>query len=135
MGDLKNEIMHIKLTLSSCYEMTDLGKINSYLGVRITRDRSIKRLEIDQSRYISEIVDRFGLSDANPTRTPLPSGAEVHLVKHEGQASSAEIKYYQQIIGSLLYVQIGTQPDISFTVGCLSQYVSNPSLQHLHLAK
>jgi hypothetical protein len=135
LGDKNKEISRIKSTLSSRFEMTDLGEIDSYLGVHITRDRSIKRLEIDQSRYILEIVDRFGLSDANLARTPLPSGAETHLVKHNGQATPSEINYYQQIIGSLLYVQISTRPDISFAVARLAQYSSNPSPQHLRLAK
>ena len=67
--------------------------------------------------------------------TLLPSGAEVHLVKHDGEATAYEIKYYQQLIGSLLYVQIGTRSDISFAVACLVQYASNPSAQHLRLAK
>ena len=135
LGNSLRELREIKSILSSRYEMTDLGKINSYLGVRITRDQSISHLEIDQSRYILEIVNRFGLSDAHPTHTPLPSGAEVHLVKYDREATAHKIKYYQQIIGSLLYVQIGTRPDISFAVARLTQYASNLSAQHLHLAK
>jgi len=115
--------------------MTDPGEIDSYLGVNITRDRSVKLLEIDQSRYIREIVNRFRMSDVNPARTPLPSGVETHLVKYEEQASASEIRAYQQIIGSLLYVQIGTRPDISFAVSRLAQYASNPSPQHVRLAK
>jgi hypothetical protein len=115
--------------------MTDLGEIDSYLGVSIARNRSLKLLEIDQSRYIREIVSRFGMSDSNPAHTPLPLGAETHLVQYEEQASASEIKAYQQVIGSLLYVQIGTRPDISFTVSHLVQYASNPSPQHMRLAK
>ena len=42
---------------------------------------------------------------------------------------------YQSIIGSLLYIQIGTRPDISFAVSHLAQYASNPSSQHMRLAK
>ena len=135
LGDSLDNIKKIKSALSSRYEMTDLGEIDSYLGVNIKRDRSTKRLEIDQSRYVLEIINRFGLSDANPARTPLPSGAEDHLKKYDGQASAADIKLYQQIIGSLLYVQIGTRPDISFAVSRLAQYASNPSAQHINLAK
>ena len=134
-GDSSKEISRIKSMLSSHFEMTDLGKIDSYLGVCIMCNRSIRHLEIDQSWYILEIIDRFRLSDTNPACMPLPSGAEVHLVKHNGQATPAEINYYQQIIGSLLYVQIGTCPDISFAVSQLAQYSSNPSPQHLRLAK
>ena len=42
--------------------------------------------------------------DANPTHTPLPSSAEVHLIKYDGEATPSEINHYQKIIGSLLYV-------------------------------
>lgn len=115
--------------------MTDLGEIKSYLEVNIKCNRSLKRLEIDQSQYLREIISRFGLSDTNPTCTPLPAGAEMHLMKYDKQASKADIKLYQQMIGSLLYAQLGTHPDISFAVLCLGQYASNPSLQHIRLAK
>jgi len=110
LSDSSKEISRIKLVLSSRFEMTDLGEIKSYLGVRITRDCSLKTLEIDQSRYICEIIERFSMADSNPVRTPLPAGAEMHLLVHTGEASPNEIKYYQKIIGSLLYVQIGTRP-------------------------
>ena len=39
------------------------------------------------------------------------------------------------MIGCLLYVQIGTRPDISFAVSRLARYTSNPSPQHIKLAK
>ena len=135
LGDNLKSVNKLKSTLSNRYEMTDLGEIDSYLGVRIKRDRSTKRLEIDQSRYVLEIVDRFGLSDTNPALTPLPTGADVHLEKYDGQASQGDIKLFQQMIGSLLYVQIGTRPDIAFAVSRLSQYASNPSPDHIRLAK
>src|SRR5580692_5545195 len=56
--DKIDEIKRIKSTLASRYEMTDLGEIDSYLGVQITHNRSIKHLEIDQSHYILEIINR-----------------------------------------------------------------------------
>jgi hypothetical protein len=135
LGNLGPEINQIKLFLSSHYNMMDLGEIKSYLGVHIMCDRSIKHLEINQSRYISEILNQFGMADANLAYTPLPTGADMHLVKHEGQATKLEIKDYQRLIGSLLYVQISTHPNISFAVSCLAQYAANPSSQHLRLAK
>ena len=42
LRDKNKEISQIKSMLSSCLEMTDLGEIDSYLGVHITRDQSIK---------------------------------------------------------------------------------------------
>jgi hypothetical protein len=75
------------------------------------------------------------MAEANPHNTPLPAGADIHLIKYSDQASPSEIKHYQVLIGSLLYVQIGTWPDISFAVSRLAQYATNPSPQHLRLVQ
>ena len=74
------------------------------------------------------------MADANPHPTPFLAGANEHLVKNTTKATAAKIKHYQSLIGSLLYMQIGTRPDISFAVSCLAQYVANPTKQHLCLA-
>ena len=110
--------------------MSDLGEIESHLGICITCDRKLKRLEIDQSGYLCDVLECFGMADANPHSTPLPAGAEEHLIKYDGQASTSDIKHYQSLIGSLMYLQIGTRPDISFAVARLAQYAANPSPQH-----
>jgi hypothetical protein len=135
LGSSLENIKRTKGLLSNRYEMSDMGEIESYLGVRIVRDRADRRIDIDQSGYIAKVLERFGMTDANPHNTPLPAGAEAHLVKYSGEASKSDIKHYQSLIGSLLYVQIGTRPDIAFAVARLAQYASNPSPQHLKLAQ
>ena len=135
MGSSLDNITSTKDALSDRYEMTDLGEIESYLGMRIVRNRAERRIEIDQSGYIADVLERFGMTDANPHHTPLPAGADVHLVKYTGVASPSEIKHYQSLIGSLLYIQIGTRPDIAFAVSRLAQYAANPSPQHLRMAQ
>ena len=37
---------------------------------------------------------------------------------------------YSQLISSLLYISNRTRPDISYVVGRLSRYISNPSRKH-----
>ena len=37
--------------------------------------------------YIRAILNRFGMADANPHPTPLPTGADMHLVKNTAQAT------------------------------------------------
>ena len=92
-------------------------------------------LEIDQTGYIHSKLKQFRMEDANFHPTPLPAGADVHLVKYSGEATAQERRFYQSLIGSLLYVQLGTRPDISFAVGRLAQYTANPSKDHTRLAK
>lgn len=37
---------------------------------------------------------------------------------------------YRQLIGSLMYLAVGTRADISFVVSALSQFLENPSELH-----
>ena len=103
MGSSLENVKQLKKKLSLHYEMSDLGEIQSYLGMRICQDRSQRCIRVDQSGYIRSILDRFGMADANPHPTPLPAGADVHLIKYTAQAMQANIKHYQSLIGSLLY--------------------------------
>jgi hypothetical protein len=68
------------------------------------------------------------MTNAKATLTPLPSNWD--LKKNKGKARAAEITCYQSIIGSLLYLMIGTCPDISYAVTHLSQFTMNPSEDH-----
>ena len=42
---------------------------------------------------------------------------------------------YASVVGSLMYAQICTRPDISFAVGMLGRYQSNLGLDHWKAAK
>jgi hypothetical protein len=42
---------------------------------------------------------------------------------------------YRSIVGSLMYLMVGTRPDIGYAVSTLSRHLSNPSALHLSAAK
>src|SRR5882762_9274941 len=126
-------VISLKSTLSSSFDMTNLGETHSYLGLQITRDHSKCFLDIDQNSYLLDVLSRFGFSDCNPTRTPLPSS--LHLVANSDTASPSFRMQYQQLIGSLLYAMIVSRPDISYAVSRLAQYSANPSPSHLNAAQ
>ncbi|XP_057958555.1 secreted RxLR effector protein 161-like [Malania oleifera] len=42
---------------------------------------------------------------------------------------------YASFVGSLMYAQTCTRPDISFAVGMLEEYQSNPKMEHWKAAK
>ena len=37
---------------------------------------------------------------------------------------------YQSIIGSLMYLMLGTHPDLAYAIGKLAHFSSNPSPNH-----
>jgi hypothetical protein len=68
------------------------------------------------------------MTNAKATQTPLPSNWDPK--KNKGKATAAEITHYQSIIRSLLYLMIGTCPDIFYAVMHLSQFSMNSSEDH-----
>ncbi|WKA00504.1 hypothetical protein VitviT2T_018850 [Vitis vinifera] len=42
---------------------------------------------------------------------------------------------YSSLVGSLMYAQVCTRPDITFVVGMLGRYLSNPGIEHWKAAK
>ena len=77
--------------------------------------------------YIEKITKRFGLLDGKCPSTPLPF---FELKKNEGQATKAQIKQYQERVGSVLYTAIMIRPDVAFTAAQLSRFFINPSEDH-----
>ncbi|CAI7877986.1 unnamed protein product [Closterium sp. NIES-54] len=123
----------VKGLLSSRFRMKDLGEAKYYLGVQIERDES--GILIHQERYILNMLDSFGLSKANPMRTPLPTGFDVHAHAEEPLLKDELVQLYQSIVGSLMYASTTTQPQIAYAVSQLSKVVSCPKAFHLQAAK
>jgi hypothetical protein len=84
----------------------------------------------DQINYAKKVVERFGQQNAKPTYVPLPVGYQPKA--NEGTAKPEQRSYYQSIIGSLLYLAPGTQPDIVHAVIMMSQFMVNPSEDHIN---
>lgn len=113
--------------------MKDLGPAELYLGIRIQRDRAKQAITIDQESYIQDALVRFRLEDTHPPTIPLPSS--VHYKASTNEASSSLQHQYQTIIGTLLYVMLGTRPDVAYAVTKLSTFNNNPSEVHLDATK
>ena len=105
LGEDLHKIEDVKRQLGKLYQMKDLGPTSSYLGIQITRNRNTQAIWIDQEAYIENALKRFDLSDANNTKTPLPAG--IHLEKSEETVALNTKTYYQQIIRTLVTVQLG----------------------------
>ena len=62
-----------------------------HLGVHITRDWSKHTLLLDQSHYCESMLERFGMSNCNGVKTPLPQNLKLATPSLD---NSTEIKQY-----------------------------------------
>ena len=128
-----NKISELKATLSQEFRMKDLGEIHHCLGIRITRDREKGMIELDQQAYIQQIIDRFGMSNANPVSTPMDCSQKLTKEmspKSDAQRDEMRNVPYLSAVGSLMYAAMGTRPDIAHAVAVVSQYSSDPGQAH-----
>jgi hypothetical protein len=115
----------------SKWECRDLGNTTDFLRMQITRKDD--KLSLDQVDYLDKILDRSSMVNSKPARTPLLEGYQP-LANNE-PADSALQSQFQQVMSSLLYIILGTRPDIAFAVTKLAQQSANPTEDHLSKAK
>jgi len=132
IGNDKKHTLLKKSEFMKIWECRDLGEAKEFLGMRITRNRKHKSIKLDQIDYAKKVVKRFGMTNAKPVRTPLPAGytPEKNIANEDPKLKNL----YQQVIGSLLYLMLGTRPDISHAVILMSGFASNPTPLHLQKA-
>jgi hypothetical protein len=111
------------------FEMNMMGELNFFLGLQI------KQLEdgifFNQSKYIKDMLKKFGLEYSKPIKTPMPT--ETKLTKDE-ESESVDSTKYRSMIGSLLYLT-ASRPDIMFSVCLCAHFQEDPKTTHLEAVK
>ena len=132
LGPIKALVQRLKSEFMKVWETRDLGDVTEFLHMRISRED--RKIHLDQTVYLQTVLQRCEMSNAKFAVTPLPAGYVPEVV-HSGYTASPELRSrFQTVIGSLLYLMLGTRPDISFAVTKLAQFAANPSKEHLDKA-
>ncbi|GKC81713.1 retrovirus-related pol polyprotein from transposon TNT 1-94 [Tanacetum coccineum] len=85
----------------------------------------------NKARYIKEMLNKFGLEDSKPMKTPMSS--DTKLTKDE-EYESVDSTKYRGMIGSLLYL-MASRPDIMFSVCLCARFQEAPKTSHLEAVK
>ena len=127
------EIKILKKDLGTVFEMKDLGPAKKILGMEITRNRKELRLELSQCDYIEKVLKLFQMEKAKPVKTPigihfkLKSATDKEL-KEQSEAMSKVP--YANVVGSVMYMMIGTMPNVAYAVGTVTRFMGNPIRKH-----
>lgn len=115
--------------LESKFTIKKLGQLGTFVGLEIERDRENHLITIHQKRYAADICARFGLDTTKPTAVPIPVGSR--FTKAYPGEDLADLKLYQSMMGSVMYLMLASRPDLAFVCGALSRYNSSPSMAHM----
>ncbi|KAM1099314.1 hypothetical protein TB2_005809 [Malus domestica] len=128
-GSCKPMLEEFKEDMKMKYEMTDLGLLHHFLGMGVIQTDS--SIFINQKKYASSLLSKFGLNEAKTVSTPLV--ATEKLSKDDGSGSASD-ELYRSIVGSLLYLT-ATRPDIMYAASLLARYMHCPTNKHYGTAK
>lgn len=132
-------LMHeTKRFLHNNFDMKDLGEASYVLGIEIHRNRSHGVLGLSQRAYIDKVLKRFNMQNCSPSVAPVVKGDKFSLKqcpKNRLEMDQMEHVPYASAVGSLMYAQVCTRPDIAYIVGMLGRYQINPGADHWKAVK
>ncbi|GKA34420.1 retrovirus-related pol polyprotein from transposon TNT 1-94 [Tanacetum coccineum] len=111
------------------FEMSTMGELNLFLGLQIKQMKD--GIFFNQSKYIKEMINKFGLEDSKPMKTLMSS--DTKLTKDE-ECKSVDSTKYRGMIGSLLYLMT-SRPDIMFSVCLCARFQEDPKTSHFDTLK
>ena len=107
------------------FEMSMFGEIKFFVGLQI--QQSNNGIQITQSKYIKEIVKKFGMKDCKSVGTPMCT--RLKFTK-EDESKEVDQTLYRSMIGKLQYV-VHTRPDIALAVGIVARFLAKPRENHI----
>jgi hypothetical protein len=103
--------------------------------MQIIRDETERTLEIVQTAYIDQLLERYGMVSCTPVGTP----AEAQLKRLEpGDPAilpERERKRYMSMVGALLFLAMVSRPDIANAVQAVGRHLQAPGPDHMVAVK
>ncbi|KAI3770657.1 hypothetical protein L6452_01798 [Arctium lappa] len=110
-GSIKDQMcIDFEKLMHKSFKMSSMGELTFFLGLQVKQQKD--GIFISQSKYVKDILDKYGLSDSKPASTPMETHKHI-TVDLEGE--DVDVHVYRSMIGSLMYLT-ASRPDIMFPV-------------------
>ncbi|KAL6324412.1 hypothetical protein AAG906_013016 [Vitis piasezkii] len=83
-------------------------------------------------------IEEVQYAQCKSTKAPIVKGdkfSKAQCPQNDDEREEMRTIPYSSVVGSLMYAQVCTRPDIAFVVGMLGRYLSNPGSQHWKATK
>ena len=92
--------------------MSMMGELTYFLGLKVSQRND--GIFICQSKYLSDLLKKYGLEDASTAKTPMATATKLD---QDDPGKGVDTISYRGMIGSLLFLT-ASRPDIMFST-CL----------------
>lgn len=121
-------VQRIIATLAGEFAMTDLGDLNYFLGIVVSRDSN--GMFLSQQKYALEILEKAHMLNCKPARTP----ADTSVKLGDTGPPVSDPTLYRSLAGALQYLTF-TRPDITYAVQQICLYMHDPREPHFNALK
>ena len=133
---LESELDELIKFIKSKFDITDLGKLRHYLGIRVQYDATSTTL--DQEAYLTTILSELLENAQYKRRTPWDPELDTLFddivdPTPEDQAYM-KTRNYWRLVGKLQYL-VHTRPDISYATSKLARFATRPRRIHWEAAQ
>ncbi|KAI3757856.1 hypothetical protein L6452_05399 [Arctium lappa] len=111
------------------FKMISMGELTFFLGLQVQQKSD--GIFICQSKYVQDILTKFGFSDSKPASTPMETHKQI-TADLEGE--DMDVHHYRSMIGSLMYLT-ASRPDIMFPVCVCARFQVRPKQSHFQAVK
>nr|GEX85105.1 copia protein [Tanacetum cinerariifolium] len=115
--------------LAKEFAMKDLGPLNYFLGIAVTRHQH--GLFLCQPKYAQDIIERAGMSSCKPSPTPVDTKPKLSAASGEPYSDPT---HYRSLAGAFQYLTF-TRPDISYSVQQICLHMHDPREKHMTALK
>ena len=99
--------------------------------MQVQQDLELGTIQLTQRPYWEQVLSCYQLENVIPRNTPLP----VRIIldndmspKTDSEKKEMKDKPYWSLLGSVMWGQLATRPDLSFSVSLLACFQANPGL-------
>ncbi|GJY01046.1 retrovirus-related pol polyprotein from transposon TNT 1-94 [Tanacetum coccineum] len=115
--------------MTNKFKMSMMGQMSFFLGLQISQ--SPRGFFINQSKYASKIVKKYGLHSTDSVDKPM---IENKKLDEDLQGKPVDATLYRGMIGSLMYLK-SSRPDLNHVVCLCARYQAKPTEKHLQAVK
>jgi hypothetical protein len=127
------KIRYVKL-ISKRYKLSYTGILDEYLNISIVHNRDTRSININQERYIDELISQFNISIDPSITIPMQENLKLLAVEEEEELTTKQQQYvknfpFRNLVGAIIYLNICTRPAISYSISILAKFNSNPTFR------